>query len=77
MIAKALLTAENVGRGILIWMPQPLTTKPMEAKIKSWTADHEKIFAELEKDYGKGKHNGDVIQVDRDICSFRQADRGD
>ncbi|HKO43368.1 MAG TPA: hypothetical protein VJU84_08760 [Pyrinomonadaceae bacterium] len=79
MIARTLLTTENIGREVLIWPPQTgaETVRCMQGKIKAWSADHERIFVELKKDYGKGRRAGEVLQVDRDICSFRQADTGD
>lgn len=78
MIARTLLTTENVGRGVLVWLPQHLeSTRCLQGIIRAWSTDKEKIFVLLDKDYGKGKRKGDLIQVDRDICSFRHSEKGD
>ena len=74
MIARALLTTEVIGRAVLIWPPQTgaETVRCMQGKIRAWSRDRERIFVELEKDYGKGRRAGELLQADRDICSFRQ-----
>jgi len=75
MIARTLLTTENVGRTVLVWLPQVKaeSTRCMQGTIKAWSSDHERIFVVLDKDYGRGRRKGDLLQVDRDICSFRQS----
>jgi len=71
MIAKMLLTSENVGRGVKIWEPQTFgSTRSLEGKLKAWSRDFERVFVELEKDYGRGRRKGSLVEVPRDICSF-------
>jgi hypothetical protein len=79
MIAKMLLTSENVGRGVKIWEPQGTigSTRALEGKLRAWSRDFERVFVELEKDYGRGRRIGSLVEAPRDICSFRQADTGD
>ena len=72
MIARGLLTTENIGRGILIW---PAAGSPWQGTLKAWTSDYEELFVVLEKDYGhkKGQRKGDLLAVKRDVCSFNQS----
>lgn len=72
MIARTLLTDENVGRGVLIWWQSG--APPMQGMMKAWSSDHEKIFVELQKDYGRGRRKGSLVDVQRDICSFSVID---
>jgi hypothetical protein len=69
MIGKALLIAENVGRVVLIWQD---SHSPMEGTLKAWSQDWNSLYIELQKDYGKGRREGDLVLARRDICSFRQ-----
>jgi hypothetical protein len=85
VIARTLLIPDSAGRPILIWTAQGAyqgayrPARAMAATLKAWSADHEKIYATLDKDYGKkkGERKGDVIEVARDICSFRQTESGE
>jgi hypothetical protein len=74
MIARTLLTAENVGRGILIWPAHGAGRAPMQGVLKAWSRNFEKVFVELQKDYGKGRRKGSLVDAPRDSCSFSQTD---